>query len=139
MTWTPPARTPPRTYILRLSAQDSAGNTRAYGPDSPFVERFPRAPVVRVLGIDASLPRPSYAPGQSALLRIATDAASLTMQVFSESARGEADLPPQRAERPPGESACAARVAAAHGPPGRRPVPGRGVADRPLLRATRGA
>jgi hypothetical protein len=81
MTWSP-GPIAPRTYILRLTATDTAGNSRAYGPDSAFVGRFRRTAVVRVLGVDAAFTQPSYAPGQLAFLRIATDAPSLTMRVF---------------------------------------------------------
>ena len=41
-----------------------------------------RAPVVRILGVEAGFPRRSYAPGEPADLRITTDASSLRLQVF---------------------------------------------------------
>ena len=50
----------------------------AYGPSGR-----PDAPVVRVQGIDAGFTRRSYAPGESAELRLATDARSLRLQVFA--------------------------------------------------------
>ena len=80
--WAPPAGTDPRTYVLRLEALDTAGNVRGYGSLTAFTDRYPRGPVVRVLGVDASFPQPSYAPGQLALLRVACDSPSLTLQIF---------------------------------------------------------
>lgn len=82
LAWAPAAGLAPRTYLLALTAQDTAGNTRAYGAETAFVGRYLRAPVVRVQGVDAGFTRPSYAPGQLALLRVATDAPKLELQVF---------------------------------------------------------
>jgi len=80
--WAPPASTPPRTYLLGLTATDAAGNSRTYGAETAYVRRYLPAPVVRVLGIDAAFGQPSYAPGQLAVISIATDAPSFTFQVF---------------------------------------------------------
>lgn len=80
--WAPSVSTAPRTYVLRLTAVDDAGNTVEYGSKSPFVGRFPRAPVVRVQGIDAGFTESSYAPFEVATLRVATDAPAFTAQVF---------------------------------------------------------
>ena len=80
--WAPPPGTPPRTYVLRLEATDTAGNLRGYGSLTALTNRYLRGPVVRVLGVDASFPQPSYAPGQFAVLRVASDAPTLTMQIF---------------------------------------------------------
>jgi len=82
LTWTPPLNLRPRTYLLRLTVVDAAGNDRLYGAETAFVSRYLRAPVVRVRGIDAGFLRPNYAPGQVGALRIATDASELTLQVF---------------------------------------------------------
>ena len=41
-----------------------------------------RAPVVRILGVEAGFPHRSYAPGEPAELRITTDSSSLRLQVF---------------------------------------------------------
>lgn len=82
LVWAPSSNVSPRTYLLRLSATDDAGNRRTYGPDDAHVRSFPRSPVVRVLGIDAAFTQESYAPGQLAQLSIATDAPVLTVQVF---------------------------------------------------------
>jgi hypothetical protein len=80
--WAPPPSTPPRTYLLGLQATDAAGNTREYGAQTAYVRRYLSAPVVRVLGIDAAFRQPSYVPGQLAMLSVATDAPSFTLQVF---------------------------------------------------------
>jgi hypothetical protein len=69
--WRPAARTPPRTYQLRLHVAGGTVPTRV--------------PVVRVQGIDAGFYRPSYAPGEDAVLKVATDAKTLTFQVFAYS------------------------------------------------------
>jgi hypothetical protein len=82
VTWTPQPTIAPRTYLLELTATDLAGNSRTYGAESPYTNRYPPAPVVRVLGIDANFIQPSYSPGETALLRVRTDATSFTMQFF---------------------------------------------------------
>jgi hypothetical protein len=70
----PAPGTAPRTYILRLTV-----GRRVY---DNVPGRRPRAPVVRILGVEAGLPRRSYAPGERADLNLATDAESLRLQVF---------------------------------------------------------
>jgi len=80
--WTPAADAPPRTYLLVLTAVDTAGNRRIYGALTPYTQRYLPAPVVRVLGVDASFDSQSYAPGDAALLRVATDAASFTLRIY---------------------------------------------------------
>jgi hypothetical protein len=74
LVWAPAAGTEPRTYILRLTV-----GRRVY--DNVPGRRL-RAPVVRVLGVEAGLPRRSYAPGERADLHLATDAEALRLQVF---------------------------------------------------------
>ena len=68
-TWRPPKTTKPRTYVLRLGVR--GGTVPA------------RLPVVRIQGIDAGFFQPSFAPGQDAALRVATDAKTLSFQVFA--------------------------------------------------------
>jgi hypothetical protein len=80
--WAPPRSTPPRTYILRLIVRDAHGRTRRYGFYQPSPDERRDAPVVRVQGIQAGFTRRSYAPGEQAELRLATDARSLRLQVF---------------------------------------------------------
>jgi hypothetical protein len=80
--WMPAANVPARTYVLSLTTTDQAGNVLTYGSPDARVSLHPRAPVVRIQGIDASFQRQSYQPGQIAALRIATDEPSLTVQVL---------------------------------------------------------
>ena len=51
-----------------------------------------RAPVVRLQGIEAGFPLRSYAPGEPALLTLASDARSLRLQVFHYSSERGADF-----------------------------------------------
>ena len=80
--WAPDPAAIPRTYLLVLTATDATGNLRRYGAQTPYLTRYLPAPVVRVLGIDASFTRASYAPGDAADLRVSTDAPSFTMRVY---------------------------------------------------------
>jgi len=82
LTWAPSSSLNPRTYLIRLRSVDEAGNAIEYGAPNAFVGRYPRGPVVRIQGIDAAFGQPSYAPGQWARLRIATDAPSFETRVF---------------------------------------------------------
>jgi len=79
LTWRPSRTLPPRTYALALTVA-GAGGTRVYPVEPPG---RPHGPVVRIQGIDAGFLAPSYAPGQSAAVEIATDARTLTFQVFA--------------------------------------------------------
>ena len=76
LTWRPAPATQPRTYVLRLKI-----GKRVYGDSGPGGRQD--APVVRVQGIDAGFTKRSYAPGESAELRLATDARQLRLQVFA--------------------------------------------------------
>jgi N,N-dimethylformamidase beta subunit-like protein len=82
LAWSPAENMPARTYVLSLTTNDTAGNELTYGSPDPFVGRHPRAPVVRVQGIDATLAKQSFEPGQRAVLRVSTDAPQLVFQVF---------------------------------------------------------
>jgi hypothetical protein len=81
LAWRPTRSTQPRTYILRLTV-----GSRVYGGYGPSGRQ--NAPVVRVQGIDAAFTKRSYAPGESAELRLATDARVLRLQVFAYQAPG---------------------------------------------------
>jgi hypothetical protein len=81
LTWRPAPSTQPRTYILRLRV-----GSRSYGAYGPQGKQD--APVVRVQGIDAAFTKRSYAPGESAELRLATDARVLRLQVFAYQSPG---------------------------------------------------
>ena len=74
LVWRPGRDIEPRTYLLRLTV---GGRVYTNLPGRRAV-----APVVRVQGIEAGFPRRSYAPGEQADLRIATDARDLRLQVF---------------------------------------------------------
>ena len=81
LAWRPARSTQPRTYVVRLRV-----GSRIYGSYGPGGRQD--APVVRVQGIDAAFTKRSYAPGESAALRLATDARSLRLQVFSYQSPG---------------------------------------------------
>jgi len=81
LVWRPVRATQPRTYILRLRV-----GSRVYGGYGPSGRQ--NAPVVRVQGIDAAFTKRSYAPGESAELRLATDARVLHLQVFAYQSPG---------------------------------------------------
>jgi hypothetical protein len=72
--WRPARGTEPRTYVLRLRV-----GRRVY---MNLPGKRPRAPVVRVQGLEAGFPRRSYAPGEQANLQISSDTPSLRLQVF---------------------------------------------------------
>jgi hypothetical protein len=80
-TWRPAPATQPRTYVLRLKV-----GKRVYGGSGPGGRQ--NAPVVRVQGIDAGFTKRSYAPGETAELRLATDARVLRLQVFAYQSPG---------------------------------------------------
>jgi len=81
LVWRPAPSTQPRTYILRLRA-----GLNVYGAYGPGGRQ--NAPVVRVQGIDAAFTKRSYAPGEAAELRLATDAKTLRLQVFAYQSPG---------------------------------------------------
>jgi hypothetical protein len=82
MSWTPTWTLNPRTYLIGMVSVDARGRAASYGAPSAWVGRYPRGLVVRLQGIDAGFTRPSYAPGQLATLRIATDEPLLSYQLF---------------------------------------------------------
>jgi len=81
LVWRPARSTQPRTYILRLRV-----GRRVYGAYGPNGRQD--APVVRVQGVDAAFTKRSYAPGEPAELRLATDARTLRLQVFAYQSPG---------------------------------------------------
>jgi hypothetical protein len=82
MRWSPAATTNPRTFLIRLTSVDVAGNRIVYGAPNAFVDRAPRGPVVRLQGIDAAFTKPSYLPGEIARIRVATDAPTVALRLF---------------------------------------------------------
>jgi len=79
--WKPAPDVKPGTYVMRLTVEGS-GRTRIYGLRRPLSPERARAPVVRVLGIEASFDERSYAPGQRAVLTVAADASALTLEIL---------------------------------------------------------
>ena len=73
-TWYPRKTTPARTYLVRITVRDKAGNKRTYGSSNAINGRRVTAPVIRVLGLEAGFTRESYREGQVARLAISTDA-----------------------------------------------------------------
>ncbi len=80
--WAPGADVGPRTYLIRLTVRDVAGNRRTYGAGDAKTGRIPTGPVVRVLGVDAGFTRDSYGPGQRADVIVSSDANWLQAQFF---------------------------------------------------------
>ena len=81
-TWHPHWSVGARTYLIRITATDGAGNRRTYGADNAQTGRRLTSAVVRVLGVDAGFTQESYVAASSARLPIETDATSLTLQTF---------------------------------------------------------
>ena len=102
LAWTPRRSIAPRTYVLRLTVSGPGGR-RVYGVGAPGAP--PHGPVVRVQGIDAGFLKPSYAPGEAASVTVATDAKTLTLQVF---AYGGGTFPSVRDLRTSGQAMTAA-------------------------------
>jgi hypothetical protein len=82
ITWTPTPTTPPGTYSLVVSAVDATGRRVVLGAASPAHPALPRAPVVRVLGLDAYFTSRSYRAGDQAELVLAASANTITVQVL---------------------------------------------------------
>src|SRR4051794_1081071 len=81
LTWRPARSTQPRTYILRLRV-----GSQVYGGYGPSGHQ--NAPLVPVQGLDAAFTKRSYAPGEAAELRLATDARVLRLQGFASQSPG---------------------------------------------------
>ena len=80
----------PGTYLVRLVVTDARGRTRLYGATPSEKGPRGRAPVIRVLGVEAAFRERSYAPGNVAALRIETDARRLRLQLFRSGPETEA-------------------------------------------------
>jgi N,N-dimethylformamidase beta subunit-like, C-terminal len=81
--WQPLPETPVGSYVMRLTVESAQGRRKVYGGKRPSRPELATAPVVRVLGVEASFDRRSYMPGETAKLTIAADAASLSIQVLA--------------------------------------------------------
>ncbi|HET8893488.1 MAG TPA: hypothetical protein VFM96_05275 [Gaiellaceae bacterium] len=79
--WRPELGMTPRSYVLDLTVTGRDGARRVYGAGTPGAK--PLAPIVRVQGIEAGFAQPSFSPGEPAHVTLATDARSLTFQVFA--------------------------------------------------------
>jgi hypothetical protein len=93
-TWHPHWSMGPRTYLVRITTEDKAGNRRTFGASNARQGRRLESAVVRVLGVDAGFTAESYTALSRARLAIETDATSLTLQTFragSEDTRTHSD------------------------------------------------
>ncbi len=79
LTWTPDTASPVGSYVMRLTIARGAQKTVLGGKRPPSIARQ-QAAVVRVLGVEASFLKRSYAPGEPMELSILADAPSLTLQ-----------------------------------------------------------
>ncbi|MCY7304319.1 MAG: hypothetical protein LH654_15075 [Thermoleophilia bacterium] len=78
--WAPDLGTPVGSYVMRLTVVDRAGRKTVLGARRPLSVLQQKAPVVRVLGIEASFIHRSYVPGEPMELRIPAAAPALTLQ-----------------------------------------------------------
>ncbi len=132
-TWGPHPRTAPGTYLMRVTVEGS-GRRKVYGGRRPAAVDFARAPVVRVLGVEAAFRARSYAPGQLARLRVSADAHVLALQIFRVGARGGEHEPAGRDEGRRDGPAPADQVGQAPQPHRHDHRPTRRLAERPLFR-----
>jgi len=89
--WTPRRDIPARTYLLRFLVRGKRGGLRVYGFEPPQAHRLTSGLVVRILGVEASLPRRSYPQGGPAPILISTDAPVVHIQVFAYAGGGVRD------------------------------------------------
>jgi hypothetical protein len=82
LVWQPPASLAPGTYTLQLLVTGATGKRTVYGTATPAHPHLTRAPIVRILGLDAAFLQSSYAPGDTMTLFVAADALALTVQLF---------------------------------------------------------
>ena len=113
-TWHPHWSVGARTYLVRITATDGAGNRRTYGADDAKEGRRLRSAVVRLLGVDAGFTGESYIAASTARLAIETDATGLTLQTFRAGRRGRRHLQRLDHERRAGELAVTIPWVARH-------------------------
>jgi len=77
--WRPSPGLEPTTYVILVTVASGRRSLR-YGRLTHNSDSFP-GPIVRVLGVDASFDRSSYAPGDTAQLTIASDSIGLTLRI----------------------------------------------------------
>ena len=78
LVWRPAPETPVGSYVMRLTLGEN-GKRRVYGRRRPAAPERAAAPVVRVLGVEASFARRSYLPEEPMALRVQADAPSFTL------------------------------------------------------------
>ncbi len=78
--WTPAPEIPVGSYVMRLTIDPGKGSKTVLGGRRPATITRQRAPVVRVLGVEATFLRRSYDPGEPMELSIFADAPALTLQ-----------------------------------------------------------
>jgi N,N-dimethylformamidase beta subunit-like protein len=89
--WTPKRRIAARTYLVRFVVRGLHGGKRVYGFEPPRAHQLTSGLVVRILGIEASLPQRSYPQGGPATISISTDSPSIRLQVFAYAGTGARD------------------------------------------------
>jgi hypothetical protein len=89
--WTPKRGIAARTYLVRFVVHGLHGGLRVYGFEAPRAHRLTSGLVVRILGIEASLPQRSYPQGGPATVSISTDSPSIRLQVFAYAGSGARD------------------------------------------------
>ena len=82
LSWQPDEDTEVGSYLMQLTVQDRQGQ-RTYGKYRPVKASLAKAPVVRVLGVEAAFDKRSYAPFEPARLTITADAEQLTLQFLA--------------------------------------------------------
>jgi hypothetical protein len=81
LAWTPTRNVPNGTYVLELTVTDARGRKRVYN-DFPLGGKVRVvAPVVRIQRVTVST-GPRYEPGQTAVVRISTDARRLAVDIL---------------------------------------------------------
>ena len=81
--WKPDPKLPVGTYVMRLTVEDEDGHRRTYGGRRPATPSRGTSPVVRVLGVEASFDKRSYAPGEPVGLTVHADCERLTLQFLA--------------------------------------------------------
>ncbi len=78
LTWKPDLDTPVGSYVMRTTVTRGSQRT-TIGGRRPSAPRLARAPVTRVLGVEAAFGERSYIAGEPMALRILADVPSLTL------------------------------------------------------------
>jgi hypothetical protein len=90
LAWQPPPSQSAGTYALRLTATSrTGGGSLAYREGVPGKVPVRRAPVVRIVEVDAAFARRSYQPGEQAVLVVSADAARLTIDLLRSGPEAE--------------------------------------------------